>query len=64
MPKITQDVLIDYGWENLLITVSFILFISAVCFVGFLSRKVENAIFFTAISTGSIIFAFFATYIF
>ncbi len=64
MAEITQDTLIDYGWENLLLIVSLILFISAICFVGFLSRKVENAIFFTLISSASVIFAFFVTYVF
>lgn len=44
-----DDSLIAYGWENLLQILSIMLFLSVVGIVGFLSRKLENALLFTII---------------
>ena len=44
-----EDSLIAYGWENLLQILSIMLFLSIVGIVGFLSRKLENALLFTII---------------
>lgn len=49
-----EDPLIAYEWENLAFTFSFILFSGTAILTGFLSRNLENAIFYTAVCTTSI----------
>ena len=53
-----DDSLIAYGWENLLQVLSMMLFLSIVFIVGFLSRKLENALIFT-ISCSVVIFGLY-----
>ena len=59
-----HDPLIDYGWENLLLIISLMLFTIIVVLLGYLTRKLENAVFFTIIVSVSVFFVFFATYVF
>ncbi len=59
---ILQDPLIDYKLENVLLFISFLLFMAILLVIGYLSRDLESAIFFTFIASGSIIVVFLFTY--
>jgi hypothetical protein len=56
-----QDSLIAYEWESTLRIFSMILFLSLVLLLGFLSRELENALFFTMTTSGVIFFLFMIT---
>lgn len=46
-----EDLLIDYGWENLVFILSGLLFVGIVLVAGFVSRNLENALVFTTLAT-------------
>lgn len=53
-----EDPLIAYEWENLAFTFSFILFSGMAVLTGFLSRNIEDSIFYTAVCTASILLVY------
>ena len=55
-----EDPLIAYNWQNFTFIASFVLFMSIVAMIGFLSRNLENAVFFTVVCSVSIILSFLA----
>jgi len=61
MPLTPQDSLIDYQWESTLQIFSMMLFLSLVMLLGFISRDLENALFFTMTTSGVIFFLFMIT---
>ena len=61
MLGMTEDPLIAYNLRNLALIFSWVVFISIVTLIGFLSSKLENAMFFTVIGTASIVFVYLAT---
>ena len=61
MLGMAEDPLIAYNLGNLAFIFSWVIFMSIVMLIGLLSSKLENAIFFTVICTGSIVFVYFAT---
>jgi hypothetical protein len=54
-----EDSLIDYGGETLALFLSFVLILSIVITIGYVSRNLENAITFTILSTGPLFFLYF-----
>ena len=58
MLETLEDPLIAYNWQNFTFIASFVLFISIVAMIGFLSRNLENAVFFTVVSSISILLSF------
>lgn len=57
-----QDPLIDYNLENFLLLFSILLFTIVILIFGFISRDLENAIFFTIVASACIILVFLVTY--
>ncbi len=53
-----EDSLIAYEWANLALIASFMLFMGVIAMVGFLSRKLEDAIFFTIVCSASVVLSF------
>ena len=53
-----ESLLIAHGWQQLVQWLSLLLFLNIVFMIGFLSRKLENALFFT-LSTTVVILALF-----
>lgn len=47
MLGVAEDPLIAYGWGNLAIALSAVLFLGVVLTLGYLSRKLEDALTFT-----------------
>jgi hypothetical protein len=46
--------LIAYNWENLIIALSFVLFMGIVLTIGYLSRNIEDAVAFMLIITAPV----------
>jgi len=61
MPVMFEDSLIAYEWESTLQIFSMMLFLNLVILLGFLSRDLENALFFTMTTSGVIFFLFMIT---
>jgi hypothetical protein len=57
-----EDTLIAYGWENLSLVFSFLLFMGLVLTIGILSRELENAITFTLVFTAPVFFVYMLAY--
>jgi hypothetical protein len=56
-----ESLLIAHGWQQLVQWLSLLLFLNIVFMIGFLSRKLENALFFTFSTTVVILALFIVT---
>ncbi len=56
-----EDPLIDYKWGNVMPCFSIMVFVCIAIMVGVLVQKLEDALFFTIVISGVLLFLFIAT---
>ncbi len=58
MLEVPENSLIAYGWGNLAIALSFVLFLGIVLTIGFFSRRLEIALTFTFVFAAPVFFVY------